>query len=383
LSIAPPHRLSLDLETKAPTAAAARSFTRSFDANRKRDGGKRPYNVRSVVFLVAVREDQKCGVADYTRQLARAFAQQGVAAEVEELTQWSLSALRRLARTYRSQPQTILHLQYPSLGMGKSWAPALLPLTFSRGRIYATLHEFEQFNWVRKLYFLPFAQIPDYLIFTNEHECRRFTRFFRSKPNGGHVLPIGNNVDVHPVAGRPLRRTTLVYFGQIAPNKGIEEFLQTVELIRQQNIDIPCSIVGALPDPNTEIARKIRDCSAAYGIDCLFNLPSTDVSRELQNASIALLPFPGGVSDKRGSALACLQHGIAVITKHSDLTPRWWRDSTHGSENAQTSARLIAQLLAGRIEKIPRPSVLADALREREWRNIAASHLALYQSNLR
>jgi glycosyltransferase involved in cell wall biosynthesis len=334
-----------------------------------------------VVYLVAVRPGQKCGVADYTRQLAQAVTQQGIDARVEELPAWSIPALRGLTETYGGQEATIFHLQYPSLGMGKSCAPALLPMVFPRRRVFITLHEFEKFNPVRKLYFLFSGLFTGNFIFTNEHERQIFSRFLPWRENSCHIIPIGNNIAVFPVRneiGRVHRRR-LIYFGQIAPDKGIEEFLQTVEHLRRQNDDIPCSIIGALLDPNSEIARKIRDVSNACRIDCLFNLSSEDVSKELQKASIALLPFPEGVSDKRGSALVCLKHGLAVITRHSDLTPQWWRETTHGVENSQYAARMIGDILAGRREKVPLPSMLAHALSEREWSNIAKSHIALYE----
>ena len=334
-----------------------------------------------VVYFVAVRPGQKCGVADYTHQLAQAVTQQGIDARVEELPAWSIPALRRLTKTYGGEEATIFHLQYPSLGMGKSCAPALLPMVFPRRRVFITFHEFEQFNPVRKLYFLFSSFLNGNFIFTNEHERHIVSRFLPWRANTSHIIPIGNNIAVFPVGnemGR-MHRRRLIYFGQIAPDKGIEEFLQTVEHLRRQNDDIPCSIIGALLDPNSEIARKVRDVSNAYQIDCLFNLPSEDVSKELQKASIALLPFPEGVSDKRGSALVCLKHGLAVITRHSDLTPSWWRETTHGVENYQSAARAVEDILAGRKQKVPQPSTLTDALSEREWSNIARSHLAMYE----
>jgi glycosyltransferase involved in cell wall biosynthesis len=333
-----------------------------------------------VVYLVAVGSDQNCGVADYTRQLAQAVAEGGIDARVEELSAWSISTLRRLANAYGGEDSTILHLQYPSLGMGKSWAPALLPLVFPRRSTFVTFHEFEQFNPVRKLYFLFFSLLTGNLIVTNEHERRTLSRFFPWRASGCHVIPIGNNITVSPVRnGTRMERRSLIYFGQIAPNKGIEEFLQTVEHLRRQSDDIPCSIIGTLLDPRSDIARKVRDVASACGIDCLFNLSSEDVSKELQKARIALLPFPDGVSDKRGSALVCLNHGLAVITRHSSLTPRWWCETTHGVDNSKSAAHLVMDIVAGRRKEVPQPSSLVHALAEREWSNIAKSHIALYK----
>jgi glycosyltransferase involved in cell wall biosynthesis len=336
-----------------------------------------------VVYCVTVRPGQQCGVADYTRKLAQAVTQQGIDARVEELPAWSIPTLRGLTKTYRGQEATIFHLQYPSLGMGKSCAPALLPMAFPSHRVFTTFHEFEQFNAIRKLYFLFQSLLTKNIIFTQEHERQIFSRFLPlAKTNKSQVIPVGNNIAVFPVGneiGR-MHQRCLIYFGQIAPDKGIEEFLQTVEHLRRRNNDIPCSIIGALLDPDSELVRKIRDVSNSCRIDCCFNLSSEDVSKELQKARIALLPFPEGVSDKRGSALACLKHGLAVITRHSDLTPQWWRETTHGVEDFKSAARVVEDILGGQKEKVPQPSILTRALAEREWSNIAKSHITLYEN---
>ncbi|MFA5041607.1 MAG: hypothetical protein WC464_08250 [Bdellovibrionales bacterium] len=331
-----------------------------------------------VIYLVTVLPGVQCGVVDYTRQLAQAMTQQNASAIVEELSIWSFAKLWFLFKKYGRDKETVFHVQYPTLGMGKSFAPALLPLLFGHRRVFYTLHEFGQFNPIRKLYFLFAGLLTKNFIFTNEHEQRRFAKFFPWQKNLGHIIPIGNNINVFPLEKPAEPPQRLVYFGQIAPDKGIEQFLDTVRLLRAYGSKLSCAVIGALINPESEIAKKVKAAAADFGIDCLFNLSSEDVSKELQKSSIALLPFAEGVSDKRGSALACLKHGLAVLTKHTGLTPAWWRKTTHNVQNAEDAVRVVENILSEKTAKVPDLFALADALAEREWINIAKEHLDLY-----
>jgi len=109
----------------------------------------------------------------------------------------------------------------------------------------------------------------------------------------------------------------MIYFGQIYEYKGIEDFIDTIRLLRVQNNNLPCAIIGALGDANTPIVKLIRKMAGTLDIELKFNLPPEKVADELSNSNIVLLPFPDGISDKRGSALACLEHGLTVISKTS------------------------------------------------------------------
>ena len=330
-----------------------------------------------VVYIVTSDANRPCGVADYTAQLAHSLVQCGVDAVVENLPTWSFGNVLRLIRRYRANDDVIFHIQYPSLGMGASPAAGMLPWLAARRSVFVTLHEFELFNPVRKAFFLPFS-LTGNVVFTNDHERARFTKFYPWATEAA-VIPVGNNIGRPQDRFEDADRRRLVYFGQIAPWKGIEEFLDTVQLLRDSGVAIGCAIVGADLDPASEISRKVAAAAADLAIERLYDLSARDVSRELSRSMIALLPFPGGVSDKRGSALACLAHGLAVVTRHSELTPAWWRKTTYSSDGASDSARTVERLLSGELGRTPDPVALEQALAEREWSSIAQAHIATYQ----
>ena len=332
-----------------------------------------------IVYLVTSEKDQQCGVVDYTRQLAHAISDGKTKVTIEELPSWSLNALIRLRDKYKNGDSIVFHLQYPTLGMGKSFAPALLHFASKSNKIFITFHEFEQFSLIRKSYFIFSSLLNTSFIFTNEYEQEQFASFFPWAKKKSVIIPIGNNISAIPFQKKidaPQHR--LIYFGQIAPNKGIEEYLETVCCLRAAKNHLPCAIIGGLVTPSSELAQKVQTMAEKYNIECLFNLSSEDVSQELHKSSMAYLPFPSGVGDKRGSALACLKHDLGVITKHSEHTPQWWTESTHHGENAQHAAVIIQAISSGEINKVPVPSALKQAMDDREWCNIARVHTEVY-----
>jgi glycosyltransferase involved in cell wall biosynthesis len=294
-----------------------------------------------------------------------------------------MNALLKLRETYKNKPGIVFHLQYPTLGMGKSFAPALLSFAFKNSKVFMTFHEFEQFSLIRKMYFLFTSLTNTRYIFTNEYEQEQFARFFPWTKTKSIVIPIGNNISAIPFeqnGDSPQHR--LIYFGQIAPNKGIEEYLDTVSCLRLAKNNIPCAIMGATLGSSNDLLHKISSMANQNNIECMFNLSSEDVSKELHKSSIAYLPFPGGVSDKRGSALACLTHGLKLITVHSELTPEWWRETTYAAQNYEESTHIVQKIIASKQDDKDTETVettLKLALKERKWKHIAEKHLAMYK----
>ncbi|MCV3766864.1 hypothetical protein [Rhizobium sp. TRM95796] len=331
-----------------------------------------------IVLLVTSPGDLMCGVADYTEKLAQAFLDIGAEAVIERPRRWSAGEIARIRRRHHGHGAA-LHLQYPSLTMGNSLAPAMLPVI--EPDVYVTLHEFRLFSLPRKLIFLPYALKARTILFSNEAERDGFHSAFPFGHAPLHVLPIGNNIlKVDEVVER---RERLVYFGQISRKKGIEIFFDTVADLKRKAAPIDVRMIGAMVEDDGEFRAMVEDRSRDLGVTLRINLPPDDVSRELLAASIALLPFPDGVSDKRGSALACLDHGVTLLTTQSDKTPAWLKQTTLAIADAADASGVVDRLLSGQMERRPAPDILARELKARDWREIARAHLELYERTMR
>jgi glycosyltransferase involved in cell wall biosynthesis len=56
-------------------------------------------------------------------------------------------------------------------------------------------------------------------------------------------------------------------------------------------------------------------------------LEAADVSRHLQVCDLVIQAYPDGVTGRRGSVMAALGHGLAVVTNRGRLTEPVWDDS--------------------------------------------------------
>jgi len=321
-----------------------------------------------------------CGVADYTERLAAALEEVGATVHLELLDRWSFSDIGALRRRYAHDPRTVFHMQYPSLHLGRSVAPGFLPLLLPRS--FVTLHEFGLFNIIRKLIFALPALFSRRIIFSNEAEKSVFLRHFPFARRLS-VLPIGNNIPNLLRGSVPRRHERVVYFGQISRNKGIEFFIETISRLRASSVALEAEMIGALVETDAGFVDMVTRSAADLGIRLRLNMPPGDVSVALSEATFALLPFPDGVSNKRGSALACLDHGLSVLTTHTGLTPDWLRATTRGISTPEDAAARLAAMISGEGDRNPAPDVLAREMHARDWREIARAHMALYEGALR
>jgi glycosyltransferase involved in cell wall biosynthesis len=103
------------------------------------------------------------------------------------------------------------------------------------------------------------------------------------------------------------------------------------------------------------------------------------VARELASATIVYLPYPDGVSERRGTLLAALGNGAAVVTTDGPFRPQGLERAVRFASNPHSAVRLIAILLGE-----PRArAALREAGRAyaavRDWAEIARQHIQIYQ----
>lgn len=322
--------------------------------------------------IVAEKTGQFCGVVDYSKCLLGGFLDKKYDAEIIPVNGYRIKDILEIKKKVEDKQSFILHVQYPTLGMGNSPLFAALPLLFFKAKTVITLHEFSLFSIVRKLYVLPWSMFANALIFTNQHEADMFCKFYPWTKKKIYIVPIGTNIIGTQFKNN--KRNGICYFGQIAEGKGIEDYLDMVHLLRQKGSNIQFSIMGALIDESSPIAMRMHQNAKAYGIDLFLNKDSTTVSKLLSKHRYAVLPFPDGVTDKRGSALACLVNGTELITVHTDLTPQWWKNVSHNFISASHAADIILNKKTKEDEII-----LNQALEERQWGNIIAKHINIYK----
>lgn len=261
---------------------------------------------------------EACGVGYNTARLTEALRAEGVLVNVITQSKWSLNNLRSFLKQILECQPDIVHIQYPSVGYGKSILPQLISL-FTRYPAVVTLHEFIDVHILRRMASILFSFRCRSLIFTIGYERDYYAKWVPWSLRRSAVIPIGSNIS--KANGESQRdERTVAYFGLIRTKKGLEDFIQLAKLSEKQGRNYCFEIIG-MPDPRQETYfDMLRQQTIGLPIEWKVGLSPEDVAQRLRIVSFAYLPFPDGASEKRSSLLAVLGNGVVVLTKRSKRT---------------------------------------------------------------
>lgn len=317
---------------------------------------------------------RECGVGDYTVCLADALNQRGVEAHVISSNKWNvLGAIKNLEAS--GAPKfDVLHVQYPTVGFGRALVPQVLALLHG---CVVTIHEASQAHILRKLSLLPFSVRAKRLVFTSEYERQFATRWAPWISQVSCVIPITSNIRVFE---GPSERTVdeILYFGLIMPKKGVETVIALGELVKAAGLSFLIRIVGSCPPRHGAYLKELKARTSTLPIIWDNELSENQVAKRLASASIAYLPYPDGVSERRASFKAALLNGVTVITTRGRHTPSGLEGLVSFCSNPE-EALAAARFLAENNER--RTTLVDNARRYAQqftWGQIADAHLALY-----
>jgi len=177
---------------------------------------------------------------------------------------------------------------------------------------------------------------------------------------------------------RPL---DVVYFGQIRPKLGVEEFLELAEHSFQVLRPFNFLMVGTAPQKHAKYYQRLRDRTRA-SVQWLTNLPLDDIAQILASSLAAYLPFPDGASYRRGSMLAALENGLPVITREGAAMAPELRDAVMLASGPGEALAILDRLYA--LPECTQGMVshgrkLVQAF---SWEDIARRHADIYATML-
>ena len=315
-----------------------------------------------------------CGVGDYTICLARALNQKGVEAHVVSTGEWNLLGA---VKGYESSGTKfdILHIQYPTFGFGWALFPQVLALA---RRSVVTIHEASRAHILRKLALLPFGIRPRRLVFTSECERQFAIKWVPWISRVSCVIPVPSNISAFEgQSDRSLDE--ILYFGLIMPKKGLENVIALAELVKASGLSFRIRIMGSSPPKHAAYFEELKSKTSTLPIIWDQELSEQQVAKRLASSSIAYLPYPDGVSERRATFKAALLNGVTVITTRGQDTPSSFGDLVSFCSNPE-EALAAARFLSGNAEQRTR---LADSAgryaRQFTWDSIAEDHLVLYR----
>lgn len=263
-----------------------------------------------IVFFTGAYPPDKCGVGDYIFNLNKAL-------KLSSKTIIFNLALFHYAwyLIKNNKKISLVNIQYPTIGYARNKFVAFYPhlaflfSTLLKIRTSITLHEYSSLS-PRAKFFISIYKRCYKIIVTNEYEQDCLVEHGFNRDNI-EIIPISSNI---PKAEKIHKKYDIIYFGILSKGKGIEDFLDVVEHFVKQQISCSVAFIGFKPDIDIEYEDEILNRARSSAIHLILNKEPEEISTVLASSSIALLPFPDGISERRGTALAAMLNDVLVIT---------------------------------------------------------------------
>lgn len=240
------------------------------------------------------------------------------------------SGILALAHAVESTPPDWLVVQFEPFSYGHWGYNPYLPLALYRAkravpslRLAVLFHEVYMFprstrTGIMTLLHLPqfwiTGRLADIALFPVEAWAHRYSRWF-PQTVVGH-LPVGSNMPLADADPASVRHQLGIspdafvvgLFGSAHPSRLLSSVDRALTPVCQARRNVHVLYVG----PDGDAVR--RSLNSAIPMTDTGPLPGPDVSRCFGAMDLYLAPFQEGVSARRGSFLAGLQHGVATVS---------------------------------------------------------------------
>jgi glycosyltransferase involved in cell wall biosynthesis len=232
----------------------------------------------------------------------------------------------------------ILNVQYQAAAYGMHPAINVVPPDRGRPPVVVTFHDlkvpylFPKAGPLRQWAVWMLARRADGVIVTNREDELRLSNL-RPPVSNMTRIPIGSNIAPSPPPGyrRDAERARrgigpddllLGYFGFINESKGTEDLIEALGLLVRQGLSAHLLMIGGRvgsSDPTNlayaqRVERLIADLGLSEHVHWTGYARSEQVSAALLATDLCVLPYRDGISFRRGTLLACLVHGRAIVT---------------------------------------------------------------------
>ena len=320
-----------------------------------------PQQPGHILFVTGEYPPMSGGVGAYTAEVAAALAQRGWQVSVltsaaaaadgtganavalyPVMRRWGWHLLGDGVKWARTIGADWVHVQYQTAAFGMHPAINCAPLWWplwrqSQGlRVAWTYHDIlvpylfpKAGNWLRRqVTDLP-ARVCDLTIATNAGDAAHLKPLARNLVN----IPIGSNIQSQQVtpdarAARRVQRgygaddVVVGYFGFLNRSKGGLDLVATVARLLPELPTLRLLMigeqVGASDSTNYAYLQEVKAAIHAQGLDERVTWTGyqadAEVSADLAACDLLLMPYLDGASLRRGTLMAGLAHGCAIVT---------------------------------------------------------------------
>jgi glycosyltransferase involved in cell wall biosynthesis len=369
---------------------------------------------------------QQGGVGDFTREVARALVAAGHEAQVitgcakheagcrnedgvvvrRVISSWGIRCWPQIRDVVQREHFELLNIQYEPAAYGMQAGVNFLPSGWVRRTIKTPI--VTTFHDLLAPYLFPKAgplrwKVVEYLarhseavIVTNGEDRARLADL---EP---HVIPIGSNID--PALAGEFDRTAerarwgiqpaeyvLGYFGFLNLSKGGSDLMEALKVLSDRGMPVKLLLIGGRTgssDPtNAAYAAQVENLIESLGVqDRIITtgyLEPAEVSRALLICDALILPYVDGASLRRGSLLAAIAHGRAIVTTE----PRYPIGGLTNGESVlyvrprdpAGLADAVQQVLSDPQLRARLQTQVSKAAQLYTWDRIAAQTIAVYE----
>jgi glycosyltransferase involved in cell wall biosynthesis len=254
---------------------------------------------------------------------------------------WDWQLIPQIASLAKKIGADLVHVQYQAGSYFQHVAINVAPLWWRQQGIPVawTYHDLltpyvlPKAQWLRQwARDLP-ARVCDWTITTNQVDRLHLAQIAKNLA----CIPIGSNISAHSFhpeerrarrAMRGFREDDLVigYFGFVTPDKGVMELMKTVTQLLPELPTLQVFMVGQIIRINSPYQRSFWERIQKYihtqglepRIKSTGHQPDAEISADLNACDLLLLPYLDGANLRRGSLMAGLAQGCAIVTTTPD-----------------------------------------------------------------
>ena len=299
---------------------------------------------------------RQCGIATFTSDLCNAIAAEYRSSELSvvavndplspyayparvrfEITEGDISSYRAAASYLNSRDFDVVCLQHEyGIYGGKAGSYVLELLKHLRMPVVTTLHtvlrepDVDQRNVLQEI-----AARSERLVVMSEHSSRFLQDIYRAPegkidliPHGIPDLPVAT-LKIHKVVPATTRKTVLLTFGLLSPNKGFESVIHALPSILSRHSDVVYIIAGAT-HPHVRLCEgdqyrfQLQALAKKLGVEksvIFYNrfVSPQEMASLVTSADIYITPYRYEAQAVSGTLAFALGAGKAIIS-----TPYWY-----------------------------------------------------------
>ncbi len=267
--------------------------------------------------------------------------------KVHPLIDWNIFGIIRLIKLVKQMNPDIVHIEYPG-GFGRlmryeyrilmSLFPLLIRVNGYTGKIFLRLHEFNEVMIITRIFASILMFCVNKIAIASKSDYEIIVKLFPFIEDKLEFIPSGSNIPYVIYSSDELTTTKeklqsypnqpiIGYFGFIRDGKGIEALLNACDILVRKSIDFKLLVIADLNVSDNSYHKRIYEIISQYRLGNYIHftgyLDPSITSLYLQCMDIIVLPYDKGLSLRRGSLMAAIEHNLPIIStkiKSPDLS---------------------------------------------------------------